>query len=165
MIPLKIFVNLNYFFFSVWSTFVYRYFSIEKKVKKRALTSTLSNPINITNSNDESNPNPSENSMIQPDVEQNENSSGENMNHIFNSQEITHDNTNNVPVPSSSTPVPALSSQSSSEPSSQPRYSFNIFDGTNAGGVFAEFIYDGDSDDERGDNKQTDYWGSIQNHI
>lgn len=44
-------------------------------------------------------------------------------------------------------------------------YSFNIFDGTNATGAFADFIHDGDSDDERADNAQTTHWSSVQDQI
>ncbi|OEU08302.1 hypothetical protein FRACYDRAFT_250091 [Fragilariopsis cylindrus CCMP1102] len=47
----------------------------------------------------------------------------------------------------------------------QPKYSFNIFDGTNASGVFADFIHDGDSDDEKVDNATTDHWAAVQDHI
>ena len=48
----------------------------------------------------------------------------------------------------------------------KPRYSFNIFDGTNAAsGVFAAFIYDGDSEDERVDHAQTVHWEAIQDHV
>ena len=45
------------------------------------------------------------------------------------------------------------------------RFSFNIFDGANATGAFANFIYDGDSDDERVDNEQTVHWKAVQDHI
>ena len=40
--------------------------------------------------------------------------------------------------------------------------SFNIFDGTNAGGAFAEFIHDGDSDDEAADEEETERWNGMQ---
>jgi len=44
-------------------------------------------------------------------------------------------------------------------------FSFNIFDGNNASGAFARFIHDGDSDDERVDNKETAHWKTVQDHI
>merc|ERR1712238_401036 len=48
----------------------------------------------------------------------------------------------------------------------KPRYSFNIFDGTNAAsGAFAAFIHDGDSEDERVDHAQTVHWEAIQDHV
>ena len=50
-------------------------------------------------------------------------------------------------------------------PKAQHRYSFNIFDGTNASGAFAEFIHEGDSEDERLEQEETERWASIQNHI
>jgi len=46
-----------------------------------------------------------------------------------------------------------------------PRNSFNIFDGTNASGNFSQFIFDGDSDDERNDNYETRKWNTAQDHI
>merc|ERR1712238_62294 len=46
----------------------------------------------------------------------------------------------------------------------QPRYSFNIFDGTDASGAFAAFIHEGDSDDERADDAMTDHWAAVQDH-
>ncbi|OEU08736.1 hypothetical protein FRACYDRAFT_249639 [Fragilariopsis cylindrus CCMP1102] len=45
------------------------------------------------------------------------------------------------------------------------KYSFNIFDGTNASGEFAAFIHGGDSDDDNVDNEQTNHWDTIQDHI
>jgi len=47
---------------------------------------------------------------------------------------------------------------------SQPRYSFNIFDGTNAGGAFADFIHDADSDDDDV-NEGNEKWAAIQDHL
>ena len=43
--------------------------------------------------------------------------------------------------------------------------SFNIFDGTNPNGDFAEFIFEGDSEDEEIDRKETAQWSAIQNHV
>lgn len=37
---------------------------------------------------------------------------------------------------------------------------FNIFDGTNAGGAFAEFIFDGDSEDEEADQLESNRWST-----
>ena len=45
------------------------------------------------------------------------------------------------------------------------KFSFNIFDGTNASGDFAAFIHAGDSDDDNVDNEQTNHWDTIQDHI
>ena len=45
------------------------------------------------------------------------------------------------------------------------RPSFNIFDGTNASGLFADFIYDGDSSDELNDRRETEKWDAVQDHI
>lgn len=45
------------------------------------------------------------------------------------------------------------------------KYSFNIFDGSNASGLFADFIFDADSEDMRNDRKETEKWNACQNHI
>jgi len=45
------------------------------------------------------------------------------------------------------------------------RFEFNIFDGTNASGMYADFIHEGDSEDERMDCEETERWNCIQNHI
>jgi len=47
---------------------------------------------------------------------------------------------------------------------SQPKYSFNIFDGTNAGGAFAEFVHEGDSDEDDV-NAGNEKWAAIQDHL
>jgi len=55
--------------------------------------------------------------------------------------------------------------QPGQEPALERRYSFNIFDGTNACGAFSDFIHDGDSEDERLEREETDRWNSVQDHI
>ena len=55
--------------------------------------------------------------------------------------------------------------QPGQEPEDERRYSFNIFDGTNAVGAFSEFIHDGDSEDERLEREETDRWNAIQDQI
>ena len=44
-------------------------------------------------------------------------------------------------------------------------YTFNIFDGTNASSTFAEFVFEGDSDDEDEDQRQSNMWNTIQSHV
>lgn len=44
--------------------------------------------------------------------------------------------------------------------------SFNIFDGTNAGGAFSGFVFDADSDDERADRRESVRWDhDVQNFM
>ena len=45
------------------------------------------------------------------------------------------------------------------------RYSFNIFDGTNAVGNFADFVFEGDSEDEERDEAESVRWVAIQGHV
>jgi len=58
-----------------------------------------------------------------------------------------------------------VQSGAETEPTEERRYSFNIFDGTNACGAFSEFIHDGDSEDERLEREETDRWNAVQDHI
>jgi hypothetical protein len=51
------------------------------------------------------------------------------------------------------------------EPEQDGDWTFNIFDGTNADGAFAAFIYEGESDDERDDKRESVHWSELQNHI
>jgi len=68
------------------------------------------------------------------------------MNYIFRSQEIKREDVPAVTsVEEGESPVPITPADRSSS------FSFNIFDGTNASGAFAEFVFDDDSDDERAD--------------
>jgi hypothetical protein len=82
------------------------------------------------------------------------------------------ENDDNAP----SSPVPRRTSSSSQQQSPRrksksrkssrkSRYSFNIFDGTNASGKFANFIFEGDSEDIRYDNNETEKWNAVQDQI
>eukprot|EP00536_Pseudo-nitzschia_multiseries_P006294 jgi/Psemu1/304012/fgenesh1_kg.131_\ len=66
-------------------------------------------------------------------------------------------------------PVPTvtLEQRKPPPPLSEPKrqYSFNIFDGTNATGAYASYIFDGDSDDERVDDSETRKWSAVQDRI
>ena len=133
-----IFALLNYSLFGLWTMLVYLFFSVEMKTR----SSKTEGKNNINN-----NTNNAENEVKADMTEQEVN-----IDFIFRSQRIqTQENP-------SSTPTMAA-------PSHQPKYSFNIFDGTNASGAFADFINDGDSDDEQYDNGITEHWAAIQDHI
>jgi len=78
-----------------------------------------------------------------------------NLESIFGSEGMTGNSSKAPTMVAVPTPAPVTE---------QPKYSFNIFDGTNASGAFADFIHDGDSDDEKVDNAMTDRWAAIQDH-
>jgi len=80
---------------------------------------------------------------------------------IFRPLEIVEDDSNSI----TGLKTTKATTKTSTSKKSERKYSFNIFDGTNASGEYADYIYDGDSDDERNDNQQTDHWESVQNHI
>ena len=126
--------------FSVYNMLVCRYFSLEKNTG----SSTAAGHIAQNN-----------NSETQPTEKDSTTRSTE---FIFSTDEQL--------VLSSSTTVAAtempLTRKSSHE---SIKYSFNIFDGTGATGAFAEFINEGDSEDELADNEQSKHWSAVQDHI
>ncbi|MGK3741654.1 MAG: hypothetical protein ACI8RD_010443, partial [Bacillariaceae sp.] len=72
-------------------------------------------------------------------------------NFLFSSQEMT------IEKRPSPTPPPPQQQQR--------KYSFNIFDGTNASCHFADFVHDGDSEDEIYDSGLTKHWADVQDHV
>jgi hypothetical protein len=61
-------------------------------------------------------------------------------------------------------PTTKTAKQAPPEPEKE-EFTFNIFDGTNASGAYAEYIHGGDSEDKRMDDGETDHWNAVQNHI
>jgi len=131
-------VMLIYCSFALWAMFSYLYFSVEKE--------TI--PTTDTGNDHKSKNNATEIPM--------ENGMKPNQGFIFTSQEIVIQDTSHRLTRT------ATAKESFAQ---EPRYSFNIFDGTNASGAFASFIHDGDSDDEKVDNTMTDHWASVQDHV
>jgi hypothetical protein len=145
--PYTVFGMLNYSLFGLWSLLSYFYFSVKNtNTKSTAIASTggtATAAIGTTNED------------VTAQTENNE--------FIFGSQEIEiqgNNPTSTRPVVDTTTTIPPPIA------AVERNYSFNIFDGTNASGKFAEFVHDGDSEDERNDNEQTVHWGGdVQNHI
>jgi len=121
----------------------YLYFSVEKKT----ISTTVTRNGNNSNSNDATE------IPLENEVNTNNEELETSQDFIFTSHEITENH--NTPKVTTATETVAQ----------QPKYSFNIFDGTDASGAFAAFIYDGDSDDEKVDNAMTDHWAAVQGHI
>eukprot|EP00535_Pseudo-nitzschia_heimii_P008157 CAMPEP_0197184740 /NCGR_PEP_ID=MMETSP1423-20130617/10465_1 /TAXON_ID=476441 /ORGANISM="Pseudo-nitzschia heimii, Strain UNC1101" /LENGTH=449 /DNA_ID=CAMNT_0042635631 /DNA_START=170 /DNA_END=1519 /DNA_ORIENTATION=- len=80
----------------------------------------------------------------------------------INTTDITTDTTKATSNQKDATTEPAPRQRSRRRSS---RRSFNIFDGSNAEGMFADFIFDGDSDDERYDQEENEKWAAVQDHI
>jgi len=145
LFPYSVAASINFAFFGVWTMLTYRHFSIAPKVKKihnsedNNEASTMTNkPNSITRRSD--------------------------------ATEFIFDTGNGA---SSRVLGNSISSKTQKmagelekeEPRPKRQYSFNIFDGTNASGAFGAFVHDGDSDDERCDEAETEKWGAVQNHI
>jgi len=143
--PFYRFVLLIYCSFALWAMFSYLYFSVEKKTIPTTVTG------NGHKSKNNATEIPMENGMNSDNMELTPNQG-----FIFTSQEIGIQDTSHRPT------TTATAKESLAQ---EPRYSFNIFDGTNASGAFASFIHDGDSDDEKLDNIMTDHWASVQDHV
>ena len=60
---------------------------------------------------------------------------------------------------------PEQSTQQEGKDEEVHRYSFNIFDGTNPTGDFADYIHEGDSEDEAADVSESKRWQTIQDYI
>jgi len=163
-----VFVAINGRLLTVTIFPVYCYFSIKKKATRIAsrniATSTTTNTdidtdIIIINNNNKSKLTPCENQIIKTDMKEKKYGRSENSNYIFNTCTVNTVPTQSPQLVLAPAPAPAVSI------SSTPRYSFNIFDGTNASGIFAEFIHDGDSEDEKLDDKATKHWEAIQDYV
>jgi len=146
--PYYISALLNFSIFALWAMLPYLYFSVEKK---NDLTT-------VTRNKNKSKNNATEilkkNGMTTDIVELKPNHISD---CIFNSQRIVTQDTHTSRLSTETITATDTVAQ-------QRKYSFNIFDGTNASGAFADFIHDGDSDDEKEDNYATDRWAAIQDH-
>jgi len=143
--PFYILVLLIYCSFALWAMFSYLYFSVEKKTIPT--TDTGNDHKNKNNATEI----PMENGMNSDNMELKPNQG-----FIFTIQEIGIQDTSHR-LTTTATAKESLAQE--------PRYSFNIFYGTDASGAFASFIHDGDSDDEKVDNTMTDHWASVQDHV
>jgi len=141
-IAYTIFVLFNYSLFGFYSMIVYQYFTIERK--KKTDTSTSLSDSNANNNN----------SIKNHELKPNNTNDNVSSNFIFNSQEIKNDVNNGPKLRSPAAPL-----------SRSPRYTFNIFDGTNGNGEFSDFVYAGDSDDEKVDDEESKHWDCIQDHV
>jgi len=147
LFPFYIFTQLNIGIFALWAMLSYLYFSVEKKTISTTVTDNSDNNSNNNNATEI----PLENEMNTDTAATLKTSH----NFIFTSQEI---------IETQDTPK-ATEAKATETLAAQPKYSFNIFDGTDASGAFAHFIHDGDSDDEKVDNAATEHWAAVQDHI
>jgi hypothetical protein len=169
--------------FGVWCMLVHRYFSIDNKKRKKDKnqnnTATNATPDTVcTTKHVVSKTTTNDCGMVKKqEIDDNSycknklgNESGDVVvtDNIFSSREIedtnitTNENNNNN-IGSTTrlcTEIIATTEQQGSR-----KWSFNIFDGTNATGGYADFVHDGDSDDERVDNEQTTKWSAVQDHV
>mmetsp|Transcript_33042 Transcript_33042/g.36985 ORF Transcript_33042/g.36985 Transcript_33042/m.36985 type:complete len:360 (+) Transcript_33042:446-1525(+) len=133
------------FLYSVWSFFiflVYIYFTVPTDgpiAETKASDSHIQNLSNRTNSR----------------------------NYIFSCNDVEQMNSADSPtMVDAAVSASATTIQVATQPEkSSEKYTFNIFDGTNANGAFSEFVHEGDSDDERLDNNETNQWSAVQDYI
>ena len=164
-----VFVYLEFSLFSLWTMLSYRYFSIEPAIdeqqpqQKDPPSNSIATPTACQQQKQTNTPSGEERE------ERTKNTSSI-TDHIFSSHEFPPNSTASATLDSSSRPIVGITNKEqgkSKKNFTPPRqaYSFNIFDGTNASGTFADFVHSGDSDDENIDNEQTIYWTDVQNHV
>jgi len=166
--PYALAARVNHSLFSLWTMLIYRHFSIDRCKKrcgkpkaKSAKTITATRKGSVTeHASPVFDPNEKpESSTRRTDA----------CDFIFNTGEHSSCNvaeTSSTESPTIRTDKPEEDDRVPAEsPQSKPRYSFNIFDGTNASVAYTEFIHGADSDDERMDQAETDRWASIQSHM
>jgi len=142
-----IFVYLNFGVFALWSMLSYLYFSVEKKI----ISTTVTRNDNDSKSNTTA--------ILLKNGTNTTDTAELKTSHDFiftSSQEI---------IETQDTPIQVTEAKATESSAQQHKYSFNIFDGTDASGAFASFIHDGDSEDEMVDNAATEHWAAVQDHI
>ena len=145
------FAQLNISLFALWAMLSYFYFSF-----KRKLTNVPSSTTN-TNATTTSVENNTTNDVVPTtNTEQRKNKD-----FLFRSEEFIIEE----PPPTTTTTDGIITTAAIPHEQQQRKYSFNIFDGTNASSAFADFVHDGDSDDENYDQEITDHWAAVQDHI
>jgi len=138
-----ILVRINFALFGFWSLLCYRHFSVER-VSCRGAT------------------NKSNSTLVESEPSGRETTTTTDF--IFNvgSSRPFDDSFQNT-IRSDSHTIKTV--EKPQEEPEERRFSFNIFDGTNASGAYADFIFDGDSDDEQMDKEEAEKWKGVQDHI
>jgi len=172
LFPYFLAAQINFSLFGLWSMLAYRHFSIEalkrrgkgnhKKERTTAVLVSLSLQAESTSLRVEDDKiqtnrriDHAASEFIFDAGEQSLSSMAENS---------TDSPTTNIHVPTQMEDgLPEVEPSTGAEAKCQ--FSFNIFDGTNASGMFADFIYEGDSDDELGDREETQRWATAQDHV
>ncbi|VEU43981.1 unnamed protein product [Pseudo-nitzschia multistriata] len=130
---------VNFSLFGLWSMLSYWYFSVEKRhhKKRRRGDDDTTDPTST---------------FFATERTQMDSMRGRSSNCIFSTKEFNS----------------SRAKGESEAPNSQTRtqrFSFNIFDGTNASGMFASFVFSGDDEDEEADKLESDKWKDIQDHV
>jgi len=164
LFPYVLVSQINLSLFGLWSMLAYRYFSVDpysersgKPKEKGTDRRRTRNPTEDVSSMPDTNDKP-ETTTLQTDVTEFIFNTGERSSSSLDAISVATDKTDKRKSGEES-PIPV------EPPKAQHRYSFNIFDGTNASGAFAEFIHEGDSEDERLEKEETERWAQIQSHI
>mmetsp|Transcript_32483 Transcript_32483/g.67874 ORF Transcript_32483/g.67874 Transcript_32483/m.67874 type:complete len:215 (+) Transcript_32483:1131-1775(+) len=145
---------INFSVFGLWTTLGYRYFSIEKNFPQPRPQVAPATGGPRTSGGGADNNAPAAATTTTTDAA-----------FIFQSREIRPETSDGGAEQKKGTERTQPTGEEEPPIPEQPRYSFNIFDGTNATGAFAEFVFDGDEDDEEADNEETRRWSAVQGHV
>ena len=141
-------INLRGFYFML----IYRYFTIDRRSrKKRTTTITKTGGDNLSDDGEELDICDNTEFVV-------DDGGNDNINHGVDDQTAT--NTSNPRRQQQQKLHQKQKQQQLAE-----EVSFNIFDGTNASGRYAQYIFDGDSDDEEEDRRESIIWEDIQTHV
>jgi hypothetical protein len=146
--------DITYAFFTIWCMLVHRFFSIDSKKKSE---NTASKNRDHTKNTTTQCKNENENLATNDEAITN--------NNIFSSGEFVINDDDDTDKENNSNGIQMTEQQENGGGRSSRKWSFNIFDGTNGSGAYADFVHEGDSDDERIDNEQTIKWSAVQDHI
>jgi hypothetical protein len=138
LVPYVLVAQINFSLFGLWSMLAYWHFAIEPKTKKKHDSKTKE--------------------AAGPGTRR----SSKTKEFIFNTSFSAGDRSPSEPSVAGTT---SKTMGVTNHERVQRKYSFNIFDGTNASGHFAEFVHDGDSEDEFADNQETKLWAAVQEQI
>jgi len=165
LFPYVLVAQINLSLFGLWSMLAYRHFSIDPYARSSGkLKAIKSDHLRTRNTGEDESSIPSA-----KDKAESTNGRCDAAEYIFNTGERSSsslaENSMESDAPTAKTDKRKSGGEEDPEPKGQRRYSFNIFDGTNASGAFAVFVHEGDSEDERMEKEETERWASIQNHI
>jgi flagellar basal body-associated protein FliL len=151
-------VNLVTNSMGVWFAIVYWFFSTEEeKVDRSSRSERKNNTKNNKNRNS-----PTTDVMMDSDADADKDDDDDNKEKSETLADLTKVSSNCRRSRWSSSNATTRTSSSMRMSRASKRFSFNIFDGTASSGLYADFVFDGDSEDEEKDAAESKLWEACQ---